>query len=267
MSITQTVLQAQPRSGVGKGPARRLRETGLVPAVVYGRGSEPVPFSVDPAALKQAVATPHKLNTVITVKVEGQPDRLVLLKEVQQHPVTRSVLHADFQEVRLDRPLKVQVPVVLTGRAAGQADGGILTQVRRVLDVICLPGQIPENVPVDVTPLKIGQSLHESDVKLPEGLKLVSRKNETVAVVSAPAEEIVAPVAAAAAVPGAAPAEGAAAAPGAPGAAPAAPGAAGAAPAAGAKGAAPAAGKGAAPAAAAGKGAAPAAPAKPAGKK
>lgn len=247
MSLDQSVLNAKLRTEGGKGPARRLRTTGTVPAVIYGRGATPVSLSIDPLALRKAIATPHKLNTVITVKVDGQPDRIVLLKEVQQHPVGREILHADFQELRLDQPTRVEVPVILVGKAVGTGEGGILTQVTRSIQIICLPGAIPVNLQVDVTPLKISQSLHESDIVLPEGIKLGTRKNETIAVVAAPAAEEVAAVAAA--VPGAA-AAGAAAA--------GAPAAAGAAPAAGAKGAA---------APAAGGKAAPAAAAKPAGKK
>jgi large subunit ribosomal protein L25 len=251
VSVEPAILEGKARSGTGKGPARRLRATGFVPAVIYGPGAEPVSLSVDPKVLKAVVATPHKHNTVITVKVEGQPDRLVLLKDVQQHPVTRAVEHADFQEVRLDRPLRIEVPLTLTGRAAGQADGGILTQVSRLMEILCLPGAIPVDIKVDVTPLKISQSLHEADVKLPEGIKRFGKSNHTIAVVAAPPEEVVVAAPTAAAVPGApgaAPAAGAA--PGAPGAAPAA----GAPAAAGAKaGAAPAPGGKAAPAAAAAK--------------
>ena len=237
MSLDQTTLNAKSRNETGKGVSRRLRTDGLVPAVIYGKGLTPVSLSVDPIALRKALATPHKFNTVITVKLEGQPDRLVLLKDYQHHPVTRKVLHADFQEVKLDQPVKVDVPVVLSGKAQGVGDGGILTQILRELEVLSLPGAIPAQIEIDVTPLKINESLHEADVKLPEGVKLAGRKNLTIAVVSAPEGEA-APAAAAAA----------------------------AAPAAGAKAAAPAAGAKAAAPAAAGK-AAPAAAAKPAAKK
>lgn len=222
MSLDQTTLNGSLREIGGKGGARRLRNTGKIPAVIYGKGHEPVSVAVDPAELKKALATPHKFNTVITIKLETTGAKTVLLKDYQQHPVSRQLLHADFQEVRLDQQVTVDVPVVLVGKAAGTGDGGILTQIKRVISITCLPGAIPATIEVDVTPLKIGQSLHESDVTLPAGVKLGGHKNETLATVSIPEE---APAAAAAAA--AAPAAGAAA--------PAAGAKAAAAPAAGAK--------------------------------
>jgi len=222
MSLDQTTLNGSVRPAGGKGEARRLRVSGKIPAVIYGSTTAPVSVSIDPIELKKAIATPHKFNTVITVKLGGEGDKLVLLKDYQLHPVSRALLHADFQEVRLDQSISVDAPVVLVGKAVGVADGGILTQIKRTIGITCLPGQIPVAVEIDVTGLKIGSSLHEKDITLPEGVKLAGNKNETLATISIPED------------------------------APAAAAAAAAAPAAGGKAAAPAAGgKAAAPAAAA----------------
>jgi large subunit ribosomal protein L25 len=196
------------REAGGKGEARRLRVSGKIPAVIYGRTTKPVSVAVDPVELKKAIATPHKFNTVITVKLAGG-DKLVLLKDYQQHPLNRALLHADFQEVRLDEVLSVDAPIVLVGKAQGVADGGLLSQIKRTIGITCLPGQIPATIEVDVTGLKFGTSLHEKDVKLPEGVKLSGHKNETIATLSVPEE---APAAAAAAT-AAAPAAGGKAAP------------------------------------------------------
>ena len=203
---------------------------------------------MDPEAIQKAIATPHRFNTVIKLQIDGET-RTVLFKAFERDPVDGQMLHADFLEVRMDKEVVVNVPVVLTGKPEGVTAGGILQQVARTLPVLCKPSDIPEKIEVDVSALKIAESLHVKDVKLPEGVKLKVSGDPTIAVVNVPEKEEEAPKpAAAAAVPGA---EGAAApaAPGAPGApaaagAPAAPGAAGAAPAAGAK-AAPAADKGA----------------------
>lgn len=214
MSIDRNSLDAKVREGSGKGAARRLRVTGLVPAVVYGRHLEkPSHVAVDPVAVKKAIATPHKFNTLLTLKVAGQSDRTVLLKDYQNDPVSRAILHVDFIEVRENEPVKVNVPVVLVGKADGVANGGILSQVRRDLEVWALPASIPEKIEVDVTPLKIAQAMHINDVKLPAGITVKTHVNYTIAVVSAPEKEEAAPVAAAAAAPapGAAPAAGAAA--------------------------------------------------------
>jgi large subunit ribosomal protein L25 len=218
MAPTRNTLAARVRDGAGKGSARRLRAQGLVPAVVYGRHLEnPVHIAVDPNEVKKAIATPHKFNTLLSLKLDGQPERLVLLKDYQQDPLSREMLHADFIDVRENEQVKVNVPLVLTGRAVGVAEGGILSQSRRDLEIFAMPGAIPEKIEADVSHLKIAQSLHINDVKMPEGVRVKSHVNYTIAVVSVPEKEEVAPVAAAAA-----PVAGAPAAPGAPGAAPAA---------------------------------------------
>jgi large subunit ribosomal protein L25 len=237
MAVDRSVLEAQTRESSGKGVARRLRAKGLVPAVVYGSHLEkPLHCAVDPVMVKKAIATPHKFNTLIGLKLNGSESQ-VLLKDYQQDPLTREVLHVDFVAVREGQPVKVKVPLVLVGKAEGVLEGGILSQPRRELEVYALPNAIPEKIEVDVTPMKIAQAMHINDVKLPAGIKVKAHVNFTIAVVSVPEREE-APAAAAAAA-AAAPAAGAAAA-----SAPAAAGgkAAPAAAAAGGKAAAPAAG-------------------------
>lgn len=219
MSLDQTTLDAQVREKTGKGVAHRLRAQKLIPAVVYGPRSQPLNIAVDPKALKAAIQTPHKLNTLITLRLDGAP-RTALLKDYQQDPVTRAVLHADFYEVQMDQKVTVPVPVALVGRAEGVANGGILQQNRRELDVVCLPNDIPEKIEVDVTHLKIAQALHVNEVKPPPGCTIRFLHNFTVALVAVPEKEEVAAAAAtagaapgAAATPAAAPAGGKAAAP------------------------------------------------------
>lgn len=213
MSSTQTTLSATLRETTGKGVAHRLRAKALIPAVVYGPHSEkPLSIAVDPLALRAAIKTPHKLNTILTLKLDKGGDRVALLREFQQDPVTRKLLHADFYEVSLDRKVTVPVPLELVGKAAGVLEGGILQQARRTLDVNCLPKDIPERIEVDVSALQVAEALHVSDVKPPPGCTLRYAANYTVALVAIPEKEEVAVVAAVAAVPGAA---GAAAAPGA----------------------------------------------------
>ena len=209
--MEKSTLEAKAREGAGKGAARRLRTSGLVPAVVYGKHLKaPLHISVDPKAVRQAINTPHKFNTVITLKAAGG-DKTVLLKDYQQDPVTREILHVDFIDVRENEQVKVKVPLVLVGKAIGTADGGLLTQVRREIEVFALPGSIPEKIEADVTHLKIATALHINEVKLPEGVAVKSNVNYTIAVVSAPEREEAGPAAAAAAAAAAAPAAGAAA--------------------------------------------------------
>lgn len=213
-----TTLKAKVRHEQGKGAARRLRAQGLVPAVVYRRQEQPLSISVDPRALRQAVAGDHRFNTLLTLEIEGgaaADTRQVLLKDHQIDPVKGMVLlHADFLEVRPTEKIRVEIPVVLTGKAPGVIDGGILQQNRRFLEVLVLPTHIPLQIEVDVSHLKIAQSIHVADLKMPEGAELKYQTNFTIAVVSAPEKEEVAvvPVAVAAEGAAAAPAAGAAAA-------------------------------------------------------
>lgn len=227
MSIIATKLEGKLRSGSGKGVARRTRAEGLVPAIVYGPHlDKPMPIAVDPEMVRAAVATPKKLNTVIGLTIEGK-EHMVLLKEYQLDPVSRELLHADFIEVRETDKVKVKVPLVLTGKAIGVTEGGILSQMRRELEVWALPSAIPQSIEIDITPLKIAQALHINEVKLPEGITVKTQVNYTIAVVTAPEVEKVAEVAAAVPAAGAAApaADGKAAAPAADGkAAPAADG-------------------------------------------
>jgi large subunit ribosomal protein L25 len=222
-----STLSAKKRDQSGKGPAHRLRAKGLIPAVCYGPYDKPLHVAIEPEAIKKAIATPHKFNTVIKLEIEGGETRTVLFKDFEKDPVDGHLLHADFLEVRMDKEVVVNVPVVLIGKPVGVTEGGILQQVARTLPVLCKPSDIPEKIEVDVSGLKIAESLHVKDVKLPPGVKLKVKGDQTVAVVNIPEKEEEAPKPAVAAVPGA---EGAAAAPGAPGAPGAAPGAPGATP-------------------------------------
>jgi large subunit ribosomal protein L25 len=213
MSIDKRTLEVK---------SRRLRSQGLVPAVIYGKHLEkPVAIAIDPKAVRQAINTPHKFNTLLTL--QGASTQQVLFKDYQQDPVTREILHVDFIAVREEDQVKVKIPLVLVGRAEGVAEGGLVTQVRRELEVYAKPSAIPEKIEVDVSHLKIAQALHINEVKMPAGLTVKTTVNYTLAVVSAPEGAVeAAPAAAAAAAPAAGaakPAEGAAAKPAAGGAA------------------------------------------------
>jgi large subunit ribosomal protein L25 len=194
---TTSTLAATLRTKSGKGPARQLRFKGLIPAVCYSKHDQPVHVAVNPDDLKKAIATPKKFNTVITLQIEGGGTRTVLFKDFERDPVDGQILHADFLDVRMDQEVVVPVPVVLVGRPAGAAEGGILQQVSRTLPVLCLPGNIPEKIEVDVSALNIAESLHVSEIKAPAGVKFKISGDPTIAVVAIPEKEEVAAVAAA----------------------------------------------------------------------
>ena len=193
---TETMnLPATLRTVYGKGPARQLRFKGLIPAVCYSKHDKPVHVAIDPLLLKKAIATPRKFNTVITLVIEGGQNRTVLFKDYEKDPLNGAVLHADFLDVRMDVAVIVPVPVVLTGKPAGAADGCILQQVARTILFETLPGNIPEKIEVDVSSLHIAESLHVSDVKPPAGVKFKVDGTATIAVVAIPEKEEVAKVA------------------------------------------------------------------------
>ncbi len=202
MSLITTHLEAKTRTGAGKGPARQTRIAGLIPAIVYGKRMEkPLTIALDAKALKAAVATPKKMNTVIGLKIDGTNERMVLLKDYQMDPVSRDLLHADFVDLIENEPVKVKVPVVLTGRAEGVLAGGILSQMKREIEIYALPAAIPEKLEIDITTLKIASSVHINEIKLPAGIVVKTHVNYTIAVITAPEVEKV--VEAAAAAPGA----------------------------------------------------------------
>jgi large subunit ribosomal protein L25 len=242
-------LTVDYRKDLGKGSNRKLRSSGKIPGVCYGGEKEPMPLSIDPTLLVRALDPIKKSNTVINLTVkdapQGNSDAItVMVRAVQKDPVRGHLTHADFVRVALDKDVHAVIPVVLTGKAEGIKDGGILHHNIRNLEIACRPDQIPAKLEVDVTPLKMGDAIHVSDLKLGAGIRALADAASSVCSVTAPrAEKVETPVEAIPGAEGAAPAAAGAA----PAAAGAAPAAAGAKPAAGDKAA-------AAPAAAPAKG-------------
>lgn len=214
MSAAMHPVTATPRTEKGKGAARRLRNSGQVPAVAYGKGLDAISLSVAPKDILTVLKTERSQNTVLQMKA-GDKDMLVMIKSFTVHPVTRSLEHVDFVEVKLDRHVEVEVPLVTTGKAVGVTNGGVLRQVFRMLPVRSLPDRIPLKVETDVTHLELGDHIATKDLKLPEGVEARLPADLTVVSVVAPekdrSEDAAATPGAAAA--GAAPAAGAAAAP------------------------------------------------------
>ncbi|GAC1361401.1 MAG: 50S ribosomal protein L25/general stress protein Ctc [Polyangiales bacterium] len=226
-------LPASPRAAQGKGPARRLRREGRIPAVAYGRALPSTPIAIDPNALVKILQGPQGLNTVMKLAIEaGKGDLLVMVREFTHHPTTRKFLHADFIQVKLEEDVDVEVPFITTGKAAGLVTGGVVNQIYRKLPIRTRPNQIPVNITTDIAHLEMGDAVKVQDLKLPEGVRVRLPQDQTIVAVVAPEKDrtaedeaaaaAAAPGAAAAGAPGAPAAAGAAAAGGKPGAAPAA---------------------------------------------
>lgn len=188
--MSQNELAAEPRSATGKGAARKLRATGRIPAVVYGRAMQTRQVSVDPQDLDKLLhSTGAGLNTLIDLQLEGA-EQQVLLKALQRDPVHGAFLHADFYQVDLSQAVVVSVPLRVVGRAPGVELGdGILDLPLREIEIACLPTAIPDHIEADVSELQIGQSLHVSELHLPEGAELRTDSALAVALVAAPKVE------------------------------------------------------------------------------
>jgi len=163
--MQQTRLDAQIRDTSGKGAARSLRRTGKVPAVLYGRNEEVLSLHIDGYAFQSLVRS-YGANALINLDVTGNGEETVIIKDLQHHPVNRNILHADFQRVSLDEKITTLVNIEIVGSAVGVRDGGILTLVRRQLNVSCLPLDMPESIQVNVNDLNIGQSIQVSDLEI-----------------------------------------------------------------------------------------------------
>jgi large subunit ribosomal protein L25 len=225
--MERMTLEAKRRGGLGTGQVRKLRRTGQIPAIVYGRGVDPTPLSVDARALRTVLHTQAGMNVLIDLAIGDRSGsgRTVMITDVQRDIFRKDIIiHVDFHTIDLSEKVEAHVPLVFKGQPRGVVDdGGIFEVHLREVLVECLPTQIPEHIDVDISALSIGDSLHVSDLTIPAEATLVSQPEQVVATVVAPkAEEV--PVPAAAAAPeavAAAPAGEGAAAPSTPPAAPA----------------------------------------------
>jgi large subunit ribosomal protein L25 len=206
MSTHITVLHAKVRNTNGSPAARRVRSEGQLPAVAYGKDLAALAVAVDPKEVHKVLTSDHGKNSVVKLEVEGKSDIVAMVKSFQVHPVSRKLEHVDFIEVKLDREVEVEIPLVLTGKPVGLLKGGVVRQVFRALPVRCTPDLIPVNVTHDITSLDLNGHVAAKDIALPAGVNARLAPEQTVIAIVAPeAEKEAAPGA-----PGAAPAAAAA---------------------------------------------------------
>jgi len=168
------------REGRGKGANRKLRATGMLPAVVYG-GNSTVSLTVNPKELKKLIAE-EGINSLIELVIEGdsEPKRVVVIKDHQQHPIRPGWEHADFLEVDMKQAIKVDVPIILEGNSPGEKLGGMVEHNLHTLSVKCLPGEIPESIKVDMTQVQLDQVVHISDLTVGENIEILDHLSEAV---------------------------------------------------------------------------------------
>jgi large subunit ribosomal protein L25 len=193
-------LACEKRAVRPKGLVNRIRREGRVPAVIYGDHGSAVAIAVGGAELKARVSTASR-QRIMRLKSDSPElnDKHVILKDIQKTPVSGDILHADFYEVDLNKPLRVPVPFRFIGRPIGLADGGILSPLERQVEIECLPLEIPEAIEVDVTALKIHDVLHVSTLQSPPNLRPIFDTDYPVITVMPPTvAEVATPAAAAA---------------------------------------------------------------------
>jgi large subunit ribosomal protein L25 len=180
--MEEVVLSASVRSETGKGAARKSRAAGKTPGVLYRPGSAATPITFDLGALAAIFRKSHDPNTVVTVDVDGTK-HTCLVREIQRHPVSRVVEHADFYSVGAGDRVQVQVAIQPQGKAAGTRSGGTLRLLARKVKVSCPSGSIPKQIDVDVTPLEVGQILKASQMVAPEGVEFLYKQDFNVVTV------------------------------------------------------------------------------------
>ncbi|HEY9093207.1 50S ribosomal protein L25/general stress protein Ctc [Parasphingorhabdus sp.] len=184
----QLTISAEPRERAGKGASRALRREGRVPAVIYGDKKEALAIHVEERALNKLLGTGHFMNSLVLVDVNGEKTR-TLPKDVAFDPVTDRALHVDFFRLSKGAKVQVNVPVIFVNEEAspGLKRGGVLNVVRFELDLMCVADKIPDQIEIDVTGLEIGDSIHISNVTLPEGSESsITDRDFTIAGVTAP---------------------------------------------------------------------------------
>jgi large subunit ribosomal protein L25 len=173
--MDELTLEVQQRKETGTGPNRRLRKAGLLPAVVYGGGKEPVSIQVEQKSVHRLLREVGGENAVFLLKLAGTgKSRHTMVRKIDVDPISRQISHVDFQRIDMAKTVKVQVQLEITGEPIGvKTEDGVLDFVNRTVEVECLPDKIPAVIEVDVSDLHLGQHLEASDLAIPEGVDIL----------------------------------------------------------------------------------------------
>jgi large subunit ribosomal protein L25 len=182
--MREVSITALKRDDLGKGPARRERMAGRIPAIVYGPEVKPYTVSVEEKEMRRALKAAGSIS-VFDLEIDGQQQK-VIMREIQRDPVTTKITHIDFHAISMNKPISISVPVKFTGIPVGvKTDGGIMQVTMRELEISCLPTDIPDEVVIDVEELGIGDSIHVRNVDIPN-VKILSNEQRTIVVIAAP---------------------------------------------------------------------------------
>jgi large subunit ribosomal protein L25 len=187
--MSQITLAARVRKSKGKGAARKLRNNNQIPAIFYGPKTEPVMLVVDYPELMRVSKENRRENVILDLQIKsdrGTETRKAMIKDLLIDPIKNTYLHADFCEISMDKEIRVNIRVRLIGTPVGVTEGGVLQHIRRELTISCMPDKLIDSLDLDVSALDIGDSLHISDIKFPEGITSSDEGHITIAVVAAP---------------------------------------------------------------------------------
>ncbi|MDP8256799.1 MAG: 50S ribosomal protein L25/general stress protein Ctc [Candidatus Alcyoniella australis] len=182
--MNDRILNATRREAAGKGAARKLRNTGHVPAVIYGsKLKKASPLAIDSKQFIDLLrgGGQRALLKLVIEKDKELDGKTVIVKDMQVHPLTHRLLHIDLMEIRMDEKIQIEIPVQLNGKAMGLETGGVLQMGVRTIRVECLPANIPEQIEVDISSLDIGDSIHLEDIELPQGATSAEDSNPVLA--------------------------------------------------------------------------------------
>ena len=192
--MEKVILKVETREGSGKRISKDLRNMNLIPAVVYKGGKDALKLQLVAADLAKVLHTKAGENVIVTLNITGgdskAKDKTVVIKEIQREPIKNRILHVDFNEISLTETLKVNVPLVAHGEPEGKKEGGTLEHVMWELQVECLPTDIPEKIEVDVSKLKIGESIYVKNITAPEGVKVLADPELIAMIVKPPKVEV-----------------------------------------------------------------------------
>jgi large subunit ribosomal protein L25 len=187
--MSQILIEAVHRTPGGKNINLRLRKAGTIPAVLYGRGKEPVPLAVNPKTITDVLHSESGQNTIFSLSVDGGERANVMVKDYQLDPVKGNLIHADFLHIAMDRLIEVSVNVDLLGEAEGVKAGGLLDFVTRSIEVECLPGDIPDSIKVDVSHLKINDYVRVKDIPADPKVTILTEPEVVIVTISPPLKE------------------------------------------------------------------------------
>jgi len=189
-------LEVERRWKTGKGYARKLRGSGGMPAICYRKGKDPIPLSLERRRIEKILQIAKGQNLLVRLKIKSkggdhvsETEETVILKEMQRDPFA-GFIHADFLAISMDKPIVVEVNLHLVGEPTEVLrEGGIVQQLKRALEVECMPQQIPEHIDMDISSLTFGETIHVGDIPIPEGIKVMTDPKEPIVVISTIKEE------------------------------------------------------------------------------